>query len=130
MNNTPTHTRSFALAITALTIAATLGMAQTAPDAVTADAKHYTVEFENPEVRVLRIKYPAHEKGNMHSHPCSVTVFLTDATIRMTRTDGTTGDATITAGRVVWENGGAHQPENIGNQPFEAVRIEFKSAAK
>jgi hypothetical protein len=34
-----------------------------AQDAVTVDSKHYTVEFENSEVRVLRIKYGPGEKS-------------------------------------------------------------------
>jgi hypothetical protein len=55
------------------------------PDAVTADGKHYTIEFENQYVRVLRIHYGfPHERGNMHNHPRSVTVFLTDGKLKMT----------------------------------------------
>lgn len=38
------------------------------PDAATADSEHYTVEFENQFVRVLRIHYGPKEAGNMHDH--------------------------------------------------------------
>ena len=98
-----------------------------AQDAVIADAKHYTVELENADVRVLRIKYGPHEKGNMHSHPHSVTVFLTDGTLKMTTPDGKTRVGTVKAGQVVWEEAGSHQPENLTDHPFEAVRTELKS---
>ena len=47
-----------------------------------ADSAHYTVVLENEHVRVLHIHYGAREKDNMHSHPCSVTVFLTDGNLR------------------------------------------------
>jgi hypothetical protein len=39
------------------------------------DPKHYKVELENEQVRVLRINYGAHEKSVMHSHPNSVAIF-------------------------------------------------------
>jgi hypothetical protein len=38
-----------------------LASAVMAQDPVKVDAKHYTVEFENAQVRVLRIKYSPHE---------------------------------------------------------------------
>ena len=49
-----------------------------AQDAVKVDPKHYKVEFENDQVRVLRITYGPHEKSVMHEHPANVAVFLTD----------------------------------------------------
>jgi quercetin dioxygenase-like cupin family protein len=97
------------------------------PDAITADPTHYTVEFENAEVRVLRIRYGPHEQGAMHDHPRSVTVFLTDGHLRMTVPGRAPMEATVKAGTVVWENAGPHQPENLSDQPFEAVRTEFKT---
>ena len=99
-----------------------------AQDALKADPHHYTFEFENSEVRILRIHYGPHEKGNMHSHPNSVTVFLTDGNLRMTMPDGKSRIGAIKAGTVVWENAGSHQPENLSDKPFEAVRTELKNA--
>ena len=57
----------------------TTAMSAQAQDAVTADPKHYKVEFENEQVRVLRISYGPGEKSVMHQHPANVAVFLTDA---------------------------------------------------
>ena len=53
------------------------------PDPVQIDPKHYTVEFENEKVRVVRIKYGAKEKSVMHSHPESVSVFLKDCKAKL-----------------------------------------------
>src|SRR5712692_1718191 len=51
---------------------------------VKVDSKHYTVEFENDQVRVLRIKYGARDKSVMHSHPNGVGVFLTETHVKFT----------------------------------------------
>jgi hypothetical protein len=50
-----------------------------AQDAVKVDPKHYKVESENDQVRILRVPYGPHEKSVMHSHPALVAVFLNDA---------------------------------------------------
>lgn len=125
------------LAFAVLIPAATLSRAQAPavnphpeiPDAVTADGRHYTVEIENQFVRVLRIHYGPNETGNMHNHPHSVTVFLTDGKLKMTFPDGKSMVGTVPAGKAVFEEAGPHQPENLLDKPFEAVRIELKSPA-
>ncbi|MDH3512088.1 MAG: hypothetical protein OER85_14650, partial [Gammaproteobacteria bacterium] len=48
------------------------------PDPTEVDADHYTAEFENDDVRIVRIKYGAGEESVMHYHPDSVAVFVTD----------------------------------------------------
>ena len=52
--------------------------------------KHYTVEFENERVRVLRITHGPREKSVMHGHPAIVSVALTDAHLRFSYPDGRT----------------------------------------
>ena len=44
-----------------------LGFAQ---DAVKVDPSHHKVEFENDQVRVLRIRFGPGEESVMHEHPC------------------------------------------------------------
>lgn len=63
----------------------------------------------------------------MHGHPCSVTVFLTDGNLRFLMPDGKTLVGTVKAGETVWENAGGHQPENLTDKPFHAVRTELKN---
>ena len=98
-----------------------------AQDAVKADPRHYKVEFENDEVRVLRITYGPHEKSVMHEHPPNLAVFLTDAHVRFTLPDGTTAEANVKAGSTQWDAGGGHLPENRGDKPLELVLVELKT---
>jgi quercetin dioxygenase-like cupin family protein len=97
-----------------------------AQDAVKVDPKHYKVELENDQVRVLRIQYGPGEKSVMHSHPASVATFLTDGTVKFTMPDGKTQEASVKAGQVIWEPAGPHLPENIGGKPFELILVELK----
>ena len=98
-----------------------------APDPLTVDPKHYTVEFENDKVRVLRIRYGPHEKSPMHSHPPLVAVFLTEHYSRHTFADGRTQEMHGKAGDVRYMEPTEHAPENPTDQPFELVLIELKA---
>jgi quercetin dioxygenase-like cupin family protein len=114
---------------TALTFAlqaAPVAPAAAAEEAVAADPKHYTVEFENEKVRVLRIKYGPSEKSVMHHHPANVAVFLTDGKARFTLPDGSAADAEMKAGTVQWDAGGDHLPQNPGEKSFELILVELK----
>jgi quercetin dioxygenase-like cupin family protein len=108
--------------------AATLltGATASAQDAAKVDAKHYKVEFENDQVRVLRITYGPHEKGVMHSHPASVVVYLTGGSARFTMPGGKTQDAPMKAGTVQWADPTTHLPENLGDKGFEVIQVELK----
>jgi quercetin dioxygenase-like cupin family protein len=97
-----------------------------AQDAVKVDPKHYKVELQNDQVRVLRIHYGPHEKSVMHEHPASVAVFLTDGQVKFTLPDGKTQEATEKAGSVQWAAAGKHLPENVGDKPFELILVELK----
>jgi len=98
-----------------------------AQDPLKVDSKHYKLEFENAQVRVIRITYGPHEKSVMHEHPANVAVFLTEGQARFTLPDGKTQDAPVKAGTVQWDGGGKHLPENIGDKPFELILVELKS---
>src|SRR5438128_8585111 len=85
-----------------------------AQDPVKVDPKHYKVEFENDQVRVLHIKYAPGEKSVMHEHPDSVAVFLTDQTAKFTYPDGKSEEVATKKGQTMWTKGGPHLPENVG----------------
>jgi quercetin dioxygenase-like cupin family protein len=97
-----------------------------AQDPVKVDPKHYTVELENEQVRVLRISYGAGEKSVMHEHPNSVAVFLTDGQVKFTTPDGKSREVPAKAGSTQWTPAGRHLPENIGDKPFELILVELK----
>ena len=96
-------------------------------DPVKVDATHYTVELENEQVRVLRIRYGPHEKSVMHSHPALVGVMMTDAHIRFTYPDGKIEDVEVTAGQVLAFPALDHLPENLSDHAFEVIAVELKT---
>ena len=102
------------------------GVPAMAQDAVKVDPSHYKVEFENDQVRVLRVTYGPHEKSVMHSHPGNVAVFLTDGRTRFTMPGGKTQDVAIKAGTTKVDAGGKHLPENLGDKRLELVLVELK----
>lgn len=97
-----------------------------AQDPVKVDSKHYTLEFENEHVRVIRIRYGPGEKSKMHGHPKSVVVFLTDCQGRFTYPDGKKDDFKTKAGETMFFEATEHLPESLSKKPFELVQIELK----
>ena len=91
------------------------------------DRTHYKVEFENKQVRVLRINYGPHEKSVMHGHPATVAVFLSEGRARFTFPDGKTEERSWTAGQSLFIPAENHLPENLADKPLELVLIELKS---
>jgi beta-alanine degradation protein BauB len=114
---------SIILVLSIVTVAA-------AQDPVKVDGKHYSVEFENAHVRVLRIKVGPHEKSIMHKHPNAVAIFLRDGNGKFTFPNGTSQDFTQKAGEVLWTPAITHLPENTGDEPFEVILVELKPTKK
>ena len=102
-------------------------MAQTSgEDPVAVDSGHYTVELENERVRVLRIRYGPGDRSVMHAHPDAVAISVTDASVRFHFPDGESQDMQLGAGQAVWTDATTHEPENVGDEPFEIILIELK----
>jgi len=112
-------------AIGLLLVFATPTLAQ---DATVVDPGHYTVEFENDQVRVIRISYGPGEKSVMHEHPDAVAVMLSGGTMRMHFPDGTAEDLESNDGDANWASAVTHLPENIGDGRVEVILVEFKPA--
>jgi hypothetical protein len=109
-----------------LALCSILAVPAFAQDAVTADPAHYSVIFENDQVRVLRIRYGPNEPGVMHSHPDGVAIYLDDINGEFTLPDGQVVNAQGKAREAVWTEAGAHQPRNLSDQPFELIQVELK----
>ncbi len=101
----------------------------TAQDPVKVDAEHYKVEFENTQVRVLRIHHDPHDRAPMHEHPAGVVVWLTDSHEKLTLPDGKTQESHTKAGQVSWTAGTKHAVENLSDTPFEVIFVELKPKA-
>jgi quercetin dioxygenase-like cupin family protein len=96
-------------------------------DPLKADPKHYTVELENEQVRVVRVRIPAGETVPEHRHARKrVVVFLTDADFEQTASGGHTVQARQKAGDVVWSEAVVtHREVNRGGA-FEGLMVELK----
>ena len=102
----------------------------TAQDPVNVDPKHYRVEFENDQVRVLRITYGPHEKSVMHDHPAGQVVYLTDSNVKFGLPGGKSEAMQGKAGQTAWAPAGKHLPENVTDKRMEAILVELKAKPK
>ena len=83
-------------------------------DPTVVDARHYKVEFENEQVRVLRVHYDAHDKGVEHEHILNrVVLYLNDQ-------GNTKADDVRMAGA------GTHTEQNNGDQAADRIAVEIK----
>jgi hypothetical protein len=83
-------------------------------DPAKVDSKHYKVAFENEHVRVLRIHYEAHEKGETHEHILNrVVVYMND------QQNGKADDVRV-AGAA------KHAEENRSGQAADRIAVELK----
>jgi quercetin dioxygenase-like cupin family protein len=96
-------------------------------DPVKVYPKAYKVEFENNQVRVLRVKFQPHESVPMHEHTLNrVTVFLTDQKVRMTDAAGAVTMSEHKAGDAAWAGPVKHKEQNLSDKPLEIVVVEPK----
>jgi oxalate decarboxylase/phosphoglucose isomerase-like protein (cupin superfamily) len=86
------------------------------------------VQFENDQVRVLKVTDVVGAKSELHEHPYNrVMVYLNDGSMRITYEDGRVQNLNIKAGDVVWSPvSGKHVSENTGPKPLTIVEIELK----
>lgn len=99
----------------------------TAPDIVTADPVHASVDFENARLRIVRVRLPAHEKIPMHSHPDRVVINLTDVHVKITLPDGTSGESDTPTGHTNFSKAVVHSGENTGDALWEIIEVELKT---
>ena len=96
-------------------------------DPVVVDPKHYQVEFENDQVRVLRVRIGPHESTPVHKHALNrVVTYVTDQDFRVTSADGKVERVQHEAGEVTWSGPATHKEENLSGHPFEVLVAELK----
>lgn len=96
-------------------------------DPVKADSKHYKVEFENDQVRVIRVKIGPKQSVPMHEHSLDrIVVYITDQDFKVTGADGKEVMAKHKAGDVGFSTPSTHKEENLSDKPFEIVVVELK----
>ena len=97
-------------------------------DPLKVDPKDYKLEFENSQVRVVRVKFPPHHAVPLHEHLLNrVVVYITDQNGSMTTPDGKVDTAQHKAGEASWGGPTKHKEESLSDKPFEAIVVEFKN---
>ena len=98
-----------------------------AQDPVQVDPKNWKVEFENDQVRVLRVKIDPHGKLGMHEHPANLLITLTDGRVKDVFPDGKTAEREFKAGQATWRPAVKHANENLSDKPTESILVELKA---
>ena len=102
--------------------------AATALDPLKISPSVYKLEFENSQVRVMRVKFPPHGSVPEHEHALNrVVVYLTDQDSKLTTPDGKVEESKHKAGQVSWGGPTRHKEENVLDTPVEVIVVEFKS---
>ena len=83
-------------------------------DPVAVDGRHYKVVLENEHVRVLRVHYEAHEKGETHEHILNRVVFY------LNDQPGAKADDVRMGGPAT------HAEENASDRPADRIAVELK----
>jgi hypothetical protein len=87
------------------------------------------LELQNDWVRVWRLKLAPHEKTPIADRLPLVTVYLTDARLRITGADGRTENVMQAAGTVAYRSGARYGEDNLSDRPLEAIVVELKPGA-
>jgi hypothetical protein len=104
----------------------TQSTAQKLQDAITADSRHYSVEFENDIVRVLRVRLNAGDSTPPHTHSAYCAIELTDSSLK----EGNGPTSESKAGQVFCGDATSHAPQNVGHALAESIVVEFKNRQK
>ena len=97
-----------------------------AQDAAAVNPKTIHVTLDNAHVRVFEATLPPGWKENMHSHPTSIVYVIVGGTVRNHLPDGTTSEATLTAGQTLYRDPITHWNENIGGTAIRLIVVELK----
>jgi len=100
--------------------------AQALPDAVAADSKTYSVEFENDIVRVLRVRLAPGVSTPRHAHAAYCAIEVSDSSLR--EPNGPVSQSKT--GQVFCGDATSHAPTNVGKAVAESVVVEFKGRQK
>jgi quercetin dioxygenase-like cupin family protein len=96
-------------------------------DPLKVERAHYTVLFENDQVRAVRAKLDPRGKIKQHEHTLNrVQVFLTDVSIKVTAADGTVNQIDRKAGDTAFAGPAKHAEENLLPTTAEILMVELK----
>jgi beta-alanine degradation protein BauB len=97
-------------------------------DPVATNPDHYSVVFENDQVRVLEYIDQPGDRTTPHEHPNSVMVTLSSFRRRLYAA-GQERDVEIPAESTSWLPAQQHAGHNIGETPTHVIFVELKDSA-
>jgi len=95
-------------------------------DAIRIEPQRFRVELENDHVRIVRLRFGAHEKGVMVHHPPRVLATISDVAVKLKFADGRTDERGAPGGVAAWLDAETLQTENASDAPLEVVLVEPK----
>lgn len=96
-----------------------------AQDVAVVNPKSIRVKLVNEHVRVLEATIKPGYKEKQHSHPSSIVYVLSGGKVRNHLPDGTTSEATYTAGQTAYRDPVTHWAENIGKTTIHLIVVEL-----
>jgi hypothetical protein len=101
---------------------------RTALDLVQVDPQDCKLEFENTQVRVIRVRIGPRGSVPMHEYAVNhVIVYLTDQNTRSTLPDGKAEVAEHKAGDFSFRGPSKYKLDNLSDKPIEAAIVELKN---
>lgn len=95
-------------------------------DPALVNGSELSIRLENDSVRVMEGVIPPGFKEKLHTHPPYATYVIDGGTVRLHMTDGTTRDAELKAGQVIFSERLTHWAENIGAVPIRLILVELR----
>jgi len=103
-------------------------VASTALDPLRVDPRDCKLEFENSQVRVVRVRIGPRRSVPMHEHALNhVVAYLTDQDVREISSEGKAEVGKHKAGDFIWSGPCKHKLENLDDKSIEAVVVELKT---
>jgi hypothetical protein len=84
------------------------------------------IEFENDQIRVLRVSYAPHYKSPMRDYSHQFNVAITPNDLRLSFPDGTSRSIQHAAHDIFWTDPDTHAVENVSDTSALIIEIVFK----
>ena len=97
-------------------------------DPLRVDPRDFQLEFENAQVRVMRVKLAPKQIAPIHEYALNrLVVPITGENVREISPEGKASVAQHKPGDFTWYGPSRQKLENLSDTPFEAVVVEFKN---
>ena len=98
-------------------------------DALRIDAKHFRFQFENRQIRVLRLTLQGGEFVPMHKSPDALLMCVSECHVRLQRPDKKIHDIHMDAGETRWIRASERSEKNLSDKLLGIVVVEIKQPA-